>query len=111
MNSAACGDNSVDNECNAALAVYAVGTPATGMQSNAVYGGAKTRSAYDGVAGVFVSDASGAATGVGIGAYIEGRRDAAGARGWLAPKSGPTISLAPPAHVSPAGFRRPARYG
>jgi hypothetical protein len=80
MNSAACGDNSVDNECNAALAVYAVGTPATGMQSNAVYGGAKTRSAYDGVAGVFVGDASGAATGIGTGAYIEGRRDAAGAR-------------------------------
>jgi hypothetical protein len=80
MSSATCGDNSVDNECNAALAVYAVGTPATGMQSNAVYGGAKTRSAFDGVAGVFIGDASGGATGIGTGSYIEGRRDVAGAR-------------------------------
>jgi hypothetical protein len=80
MSSAACGDNSVDNECNAALAVYAVGTAASGMQSNAVYGGAKTQSAHDGVAGVFIGDASGAATGIGTGTYIEGRRDAAGAR-------------------------------
>jgi hypothetical protein len=80
MSNAACGDNSVDNECNAALAVYAVGTPASGMQSNAVYGGAKTRSAHDGVAGVFIGDASGAATGIGTGTYIEGRRDVAGAK-------------------------------
>jgi hypothetical protein len=80
MSNAACGDNSVDNECNAALAVYAIGTPASGMQSNAVYGGAKTRSAHDGVAGVFIGDASGAATGIGTGTYIEGRRDVAGAK-------------------------------
>jgi hypothetical protein len=80
LNSAACGANSVDNECNAALAVYAIGTPASGMQSNAVYGGAKTGSAHDGVAGVFIGDASGAATGIGTGTYIEGRRDAAGAK-------------------------------
>ena len=80
LSSAACGDNSVDNECNAALAVYAIGTPASGMQSNAVYGGAKTGSAHDGVAGVFIGDASGAATGIGTGTYIEGRRDAAGAK-------------------------------
>jgi hypothetical protein len=80
MNSAACGANSVDNECNAALAVYAVGTTTSEMQSNAVYGGAKTQSSHDGVAGVFIGDASGAATGIGTGTYIEGRRDAAGAR-------------------------------
>jgi hypothetical protein len=80
MSSTACGDNSVDNECNAALAVYAVGTAASGMQSNAVYGGAKTQSAHDGVAGVFLGDASGAATGIGTGTYIEGRRDVASAK-------------------------------
>ena len=50
------------------------------MQANAVYGGTKTRSASDGVGGFFIGVANGGATGIGTGAYLEGRRDGANGR-------------------------------
>lgn len=80
IDKAACNGNAIDNECNAALAVYSAGEATTGMQANAIYGGAKTRSAHDGVAGMFIGNASGEATGIGTGAYLEGRRDVVSGR-------------------------------
>ena len=60
--------------------LYAIGTPTSGMQSNAIYGGAKPDPPMTASPAVFIGDASGAATGIGTGTYIEGRRDVAGAK-------------------------------
>jgi hypothetical protein len=75
VNKATCGGNRVDNECNAALAVYSLGTSASSMQTSALFAGAKgSPVGTDVVAASFVGNVNGAGTGIGTGAYIEGRR-------------------------------------
>jgi hypothetical protein len=75
LDPASCNGNKVDNECNAALAVYSVGTPGSGMQTNALFAAAKgSVTGTDVVAASLIGDVTGFGTGIGTGAYIEGRR-------------------------------------
>jgi hypothetical protein len=75
LNSASCNGNKVDNECNAALAVYSVAPPGSAMQTNALFAAAKgSPTGTDIVAATFIGNVTGSGTGIGTGAYIEGRR-------------------------------------
>jgi hypothetical protein len=75
VNKASCNGNRVDNECNAALAVYSVGISNSSMQTNALFAAAKGAPVgTDVVAGSLIGNVTGAGTGIGTGAYIEGRR-------------------------------------
>lgn len=78
VNSASCNGNKVDNECNAALAVYSVGAATSSMQTNALLAAAKgSPIGTDVVAATFIGNVTGNSTGIGTGAYIEGRRSTA----------------------------------
>jgi hypothetical protein len=75
VNNASCNRNKVDNECNAALAVYSVGDAKSSMQTNALLAAAKgSPIGTDVVAASFLGNITGSGTGIGTGAYIEGRR-------------------------------------
>jgi hypothetical protein len=72
-----CGNNHVDNECNAAAAFYNIGTSSDEMQTNAVIAGAQSGSRSDNVGLTSIGRTTGSGTGIGTGAYLEGRRDTA----------------------------------
>jgi len=75
VNNGTCNGNTVDNECNSAVAVYSVGTATSSMQTNALFAGAKgSPIGADVVAASLIGNINGAGTGIGTGAYIEGRR-------------------------------------
>ena len=75
VDKASCKRNKVDNECNAALAVYSVGDTNSSMQTNALLAAAKgSPLGTDVVAASFLGNVTGSGTGIGTGAYIEGRR-------------------------------------
>jgi hypothetical protein len=75
VNKAACNGNAVDNECNSALAVYSFGASTSSMQTNALFAAAKgSPVGTDVVAASFIGSVNGVGTGIGTGAYIEGRR-------------------------------------
>jgi hypothetical protein len=75
VNSTSCNHNKVDNECNAALAIYSVGDAKSSMQTNALLAAAKgSPIGTDVVAASFLGNVTGSGTGIGTGAYIEGRR-------------------------------------
>jgi hypothetical protein len=75
LSGAGCNGNAVDNECNSALAVYSFGASTSSMQTNALFAAAKGSPVKtDVVAASFVGNVNGAGTGIGTGAYIEGRR-------------------------------------
>jgi hypothetical protein len=65
-----------NNECNAGLAVYSKTLSGAGMQANAIYAGATSDASTHDVLGTFsIGRVTGTATGIGTGAYFEGRRD------------------------------------
>lgn len=76
MNKAVANGNAVDNEANAAVAFYSSGDSASNMQVNALFAGA-TGAPFgtDVVAINGIGRATTGATGIGTGAYFEGRRD------------------------------------
>jgi hypothetical protein len=75
VNKASCNGNNVDNECNAAVAVYSVGNSNSSMQTNALFAAAKgSPVGTDVVAASFIGNVTDGGTGIGTGAYIEGRR-------------------------------------
>jgi len=75
MNKTSCHGNAVDNECNAAMAVYSVGSSDSSMQTSALFAAAKgSPIATDVVAASFIGNIIAGGTGIGTGAYIEGRR-------------------------------------
>lgn len=75
VSAATCNGNPVDGECNAALAVYSIGSSSDGMQTTAAYLGAQGAGARDNVAISTLGRTVGAGSGIGTGAYLEGRRD------------------------------------
>jgi hypothetical protein len=77
--STTCNGNNVDNECNAALLVESnsnSSTASSSQQTAAIVATAKGQPIGTDVVGLTgVGDVVGAGTGIGTGAYIEGRRD------------------------------------
>ena len=79
VNTACVGANPVDSECDASLAVYANGTAGSTVQTTAIYGAAMSSGTTEPGADAIGVTGSGrsvnASTGIGTGAYLEGRRD------------------------------------
>ena len=79
VNTACVGANPVDSECDATLAVYANGTAGSTVQTTAIYGAAMSSGTTEPGADAIGVTGSGrsvnASTGIGTGAYLEGRRD------------------------------------
>lgn len=72
-----CGNNHVDNECNATLAVYTNATSSSDMQSAAIFAGASGSNTRDEVGIYSVGIVTGAGTGIGTGGFFQGRRNTA----------------------------------
>lgn len=78
MASTSCNGNIVDNECNAALAVYSSGAPTSQVQTNAIFAGAKGSPVGTDIVGLTaVGTVTGSGTGIGTGLFALGRRDTA----------------------------------
>lgn len=79
VNTACVGNNNVDSECDAALAVYAQQPASATVQTTAIYGAAMSSGTTEPGADAIGVTGSGrsvnANTGIGTGAYLEGRRD------------------------------------
>ncbi len=79
--SSTCNNNNVDNECNAALLVESNANAiaaSSSQQTDAIFAGAKGQPIGTDVVGLSaIGDVVGAGTGIGTGAYLEGRRDTA----------------------------------
>ncbi len=104
INNALCDSIQGNNECNAALAVYSKGLSGTGMQANAIYAGATSDSStHDVLALSAIGRATGTATGIGTGAYLEGRRDTATGKAAGAEIRSSNVTGTPGTY-NPAGF-------
>lgn len=78
--STSCGNNAVDNECNAALNVTSKSVSTATMQTSAIVGNAVTATAFDAVGVTGHGRSSDTGSGIGTGAYLEGRRDVTGGK-------------------------------
>jgi len=102
-----CSNNSVDNECNATVAIYSTGTSSDGMQNSALFAGAVSSSTVNStnaaLGATLFGRVTGSAVGTGVGAYMEGRRDTATGTSVGAEIRGSNFT-ATPGTYSPSGF-------
>ena len=75
MSPAACGNNVVDNSCNAALSIFSVSVAGSGMQTSGLNILVQGSPSADVVGINAMGQVTNIGTGIGTGAYLEGRRD------------------------------------